>query len=134
MKQALDALEQIDENGAYYDRQSIRATLDAIRVLKAALANPVAQAWEDGYRAGISDERTSEANIGIAGFGAKVDPARENPLRAAPAPVAQPLTDERIKVLSVGMAFESIVFARAVERACADAWGINLAGQEGGAA
>jgi len=40
---------------------------------------PVALAWAEGYRMGIADERTSEANIGIAGFNAKVEPARENP-------------------------------------------------------
>jgi hypothetical protein len=51
---------------------------------------PVAQAWDEGYQAGINDERTSEANIGIAGFGAKVQPGRTNPYAAAPAPVAQP--------------------------------------------
>jgi hypothetical protein len=33
--------------------------------------------------------RTSEANIGIAGFDAKVDPARNNPYRTTP-PAAQP--------------------------------------------
>ena len=38
-----------------------------------------AQAWAEGYRAGVADERTSEANICIAGFGMKVEPARENP-------------------------------------------------------
>lgn len=40
-----------------------------------------AKAWAEGYRAGVSDERTSEANIGIAGFGMRVEPARENPYR-----------------------------------------------------
>jgi hypothetical protein len=59
---------------------------------------PVAQAWDEGYRAGIDDERTSEANIGIAGFGAKVEPARNNPYRATlpkqPAPVQAVDTDE----------------------------------------
>jgi hypothetical protein len=51
----------------------------------------VAQAWDEGYRAGIDDERTSEANIGIAGFDAKVEPARNNPYRTtSPAqPVVQ---------------------------------------------
>ena len=39
----------------------------------------VAAAWDEGYRQGVQDERTSEANIGIAGFGAKVEPARQNP-------------------------------------------------------
>ena len=44
-----------------------------------ATPEPVAKAWADGYRQGIEDERTSEANIGVAGFGAKVNPSRENP-------------------------------------------------------
>jgi len=39
--------------------------------------------WAEGYRIGIADERTSEANIGIAGFDAKVEPARQNPYGAA---------------------------------------------------
>jgi hypothetical protein len=51
----------------------------------------VAQAWDEGYRAGVNDERMSEANIGIAGFDAKVEPARNNQYRttlpAQPAPV-----------------------------------------------
>lgn len=54
---------------------------------------PVAQVWDEGYRAGVNDERMSEANIGIAGFGAKVEPARNNPYRTAPltAPVQKPV-------------------------------------------
>lgn len=51
-------------------------------------AEPVASvAWQEGYRAGVNDERISEANIGIAGFGAKVEPNRNNPY-AAPQPQA----------------------------------------------
>jgi len=49
-----------------------------------ATVQPVAQAWDEGYRAGIDDERTSEASIGIAGFDAKVEPARNNPYRTTP--------------------------------------------------
>ena len=45
---------------------------------------PVALAWAEGYRMGIADERTSEANIGIAGFNVKVEPARENPYVTTP--------------------------------------------------
>jgi hypothetical protein len=52
------------------------------------VAEPVAQAWAEGYRAGIDDERTSEANIGIAGMGMKVEPARNNPYHTTP-PAAQ---------------------------------------------
>lgn len=54
-----------------------------------APAQSVAIAWAEGYRAGIEDERTSEANIGIAGFGMKVEPARENPYRTPTAPAQQ---------------------------------------------
>ncbi len=54
----------------------------------APVQEPVAQAWDEGYCAGIDDERTSEANIGIAGFDAKVEPARNNPYRTTP-PAAQ---------------------------------------------
>lgn len=45
---------------------------------------PVAIAWQQGYDQGVSDERTSEASIGIAGFNAKVNPARENPYKKQP--------------------------------------------------
>lgn len=31
----------------------------------------VAEAWQEGYRQGVLDERSSDDNIGIAGFGAK---------------------------------------------------------------
>jgi hypothetical protein len=68
----------------------------------APVQEPVAQAWDEGYRVGIDDERTSEANIGIAGFDAKVEPARNNPYRTTP-PAAQRqwigLTDEEIEKL-----------------------------------
>jgi hypothetical protein len=47
---------------------------------------PVAKAWAEGYQQGVQDERTSEASIGIAGFGAKVEPARQNPYAALPPP------------------------------------------------
>lgn len=40
------------------------------------------KAWAKGYAQGVADERTSEANIGIAGFNCKVEPARENPYLA----------------------------------------------------
>lgn len=46
----------------------------------------VAKAWQEGYRQGVLDERTSEDNIGIAGFGAKVEPARNNPYALAHQP------------------------------------------------
>ena len=40
---------------------------------------PLSDAWQEGYKAGVEDERISESNIGIAGYGAKVNPARQNP-------------------------------------------------------
>jgi hypothetical protein len=40
-----------------------------------------AMAWDEGYALGVDDERTSNDNIGIAGMGMKVTPARENPYR-----------------------------------------------------
>lgn len=43
-----------------------------------------AQIWQKGYRQGVADERESEANIGVAGFGAKVEPARNNPYTKEP--------------------------------------------------
>jgi len=57
---------------------------------------PVALAWAEGYRMGIADERTSEANIGIAGFNAKVEPARENPYITTPS--QQEAKDEPVQV------------------------------------
>jgi hypothetical protein len=77
--------------------ECIRAMLvKALKVQPAAQpapVKPVAQAWDEGYRAGIDDERTSEASIGIAGFDAKVEPARNNPYcttpPAQPAPVRE---------------------------------------------
>lgn len=52
------------------------------------------RAWAEGYRAGVDDERMSEANVGVAGFGAKVHPARENPYAAAQP--SKPIDWERI--------------------------------------
>lgn len=51
-----------------------------------APAPEAAAAWAEGYRLGVLDERTSDDNIGIAGFGAKVEPARQNPYGAVQAP------------------------------------------------
>jgi hypothetical protein len=80
MKQALEALDSDDPS------IQLRAAL-ALRqaIAEAEKQEPVAQAWDEGYRTGINDERMSEANIGIAGFGAKVEPARNNPYRTPPA-------------------------------------------------
>ena len=74
-----------------------RVTLDAISDHLEALphlsaARGVVEAWQQGYHQGVQDERTSEANIGIAGFGAKVEPARINPyLAQQPAPQSAPV-------------------------------------------
>jgi hypothetical protein len=69
--------------------ERVNKRLDQLAAMLSAAPSqqaPVAQgepsaaaAWAQGYRQGIDDERTSEANIGIAGFGAKVEPARQNP-------------------------------------------------------
>lgn len=42
-------------------------------------SKPLSDAWQEGYKAGVEDERISESNIDIAGYGAKVNPARQNP-------------------------------------------------------
>jgi hypothetical protein len=47
--------------------------------LEAFVKLVAAKAWAAGYQQGVEDERISENNIGIAGFGMKVEPARENP-------------------------------------------------------
>jgi hypothetical protein len=83
-------------------------------------AEPVAKAWDEGYRAGVNDERMSEANIGIAGFGAKVEPARNNPYRTTPQRTWVGLTDEEINVIDAGTMFHEapeweMRFARAIE-------------------
>ena len=78
---------------------------------------PVALAWDEGYRQGVQDERTSEANIGIAGFGAKVKPARQNPYGITP-PQRKPLTDEEIERACVPLGAAMLSFtevARAIE-------------------
>lgn len=67
---------------AYEDYAILKAERDALRAV----------AWADGYSAGVADERTSAANIGIAGFGGKIEPARGNPYLSnnyPPKPVAQ---------------------------------------------
>ncbi len=83
----------------------VQASHDEIAAMLSAAPSrqaPVAQgepsaaaAWAQGYRQGIDDERTSEANIGIAGFGAKVEPARQNPYaNTTPQQASEPMTDE----------------------------------------
>jgi hypothetical protein len=91
---ALEALEDLQRQysiypNSFWDWSKGRGAITAIKqALAAPVQEPVVQAWDEGYRAGIDDERTSEANIGIAGFDAKVEPARNNPYRTTP-PAAQ---------------------------------------------
>lgn len=55
------------------------AACAAIDYLICHAKHEMAEVWAKAYKQGVEDERTSEANIGIAGFGAKVNPARQNP-------------------------------------------------------
>ena len=101
---------RLDKRGFHYKGQVIEDAVEAWRrfndwltaafVELAEKQEPVAQAWDEGYQAGVNDERMSEANIGIAGFDAKVEPARNNPYRITqPAPPKrewQGLTDAEI--------------------------------------
>jgi hypothetical protein len=64
---------------------------------QAAQNNPsFASAWAQGYRTGINDERESETNIGAAGFGAKIEPARANPYTH---PARKPMTRDDMRKL-----------------------------------
>jgi hypothetical protein len=69
-----------NRNGAFggaqrfEDQHGYRDDVDRINRL-------CAMAWDEGYALGVDDERTSNDNIGIAGMGMKVNPARENPYR-----------------------------------------------------
>jgi hypothetical protein len=71
-----------------------RQDRDALKAerLERERQEPVAQAWSEGYRAGIYDERTSEANIGIAGMNMKVEPARKNPYSTTSGAGGVPMT------------------------------------------
>lgn len=54
--------------------------MDVVWSSAAAVINAIkAEAWAEGYALGVDDERTSADNVGIAGFGMKVNPARNNP-------------------------------------------------------
>ncbi|MGE8279076.1 MAG: hypothetical protein ACN6O2_01455 [Stenotrophomonas sp.] len=81
---------------AYAYSKGIDGAESAGRAIESALVASVdaATAWADGYASGVIDERTSDDNIGIAGFGAKIDPARANPyLLAAPVAAAPVCAD-----------------------------------------
>jgi flagellar biosynthesis/type III secretory pathway protein FliH len=86
LKQALEALEYLATQikPDYEHSKAITSLRQAIE--QAEKQEPVAKAWDEGYRAGVNDERMSEANIGIAGFNAKVEPARNNPYLTTPQP------------------------------------------------
>lgn len=99
----------------------------------------LASAWADGYQLGVLDERTSESNIGVAGFGAKVEPARQNPYGDTPAEAQQaevePLTDEIVsdRAREMVKGSKSVNWLiRTLERDCAEKWGVKLAGTSTG--
>ena len=68
------------------ERNSWPAEMEAmerqVNILTDALAQAKADAWGEGYKQGVADERISESYIGIAGGDFKVNPARVNPYRA----------------------------------------------------
>jgi hypothetical protein len=77
---AFAALVRADERSSW--PAEMEAMERQVNILTDALAQAKADAWEEGYKQGVDDERTSEASIGIAGGNFKVNPARENPYRA----------------------------------------------------
>jgi hypothetical protein len=88
------------------------------RLMEMPKQEPVAKAWDEGYRAGINDERMSEANIGIAGFNAKVEPARNNPYLTTPQPQREwvGLTDDEIQFIYADSGYNDIeMFAAVIE-------------------
>ncbi|NCX55905.1 MAG: hypothetical protein EBW87_01710 [Burkholderiaceae bacterium] len=88
------------------------------RLMEMPKQEPVAKAWDEGYRAGINDERMSEANIGIAGFNAKVEPARNNPYLTTPQPQREwvGLTNEEIQQACYEtFSYDPYVIASAIE-------------------
>lgn len=84
---SIPAAMQRAENAA--KAAEIRAAISALSAGQAG--GEAAKAWAEGYRAGVEDERISEANIGTAGFGAKVEPSRQNPY-ATPATESHDMT------------------------------------------
>ena len=107
MRQALEACQTLvtlpgSVNWIKTLRLAVEQSREAITALTAALEQPaqeepVEAAWQQGYDQGVADERTSEANIGIAGFGAKVNPARVNPYTRPQAREWVGLTDEEMQ-------------------------------------
>ena len=80
LKRAREAL--LAAPTAYRAPETIAFIDEALAEQPAQQEPTVAAAWQQGYDQGVADERTSEANIGIAGFDAKVNPARNNPYSA----------------------------------------------------
>ena len=83
-----EARDMIDSLPGYPKGAELCDRIDAHLAALSAPAQPAsgeaAQAWAEGYRSGVDDERTSEANVGIAGFDMKVQPARANPYLTTP--------------------------------------------------
>ena len=77
LKDLADAVDNVCENGD--QRDEIVAILRSLEAQPQQANKPLSDAWQEGYKAGVEDERISESNIGIAGYGAKVNPARQNP-------------------------------------------------------
>ena len=114
------ALEALGEETAWFGPTPKGAA--AITALRTHLAaeqprpsEDVAKAWAEGYQQGVNDERTSEASIGIAGFGAKVEPARQNPYRTALAAQSALAAEKRHPDYVIGNHW----FETAYERLCA---------------
>lgn len=63
------------------------------------------KAWERGYKSGVEDERMSEANIGIAGLGGKINPARENPYRNGTTPPTAQINEQMREALQMFLDF-----------------------------
>ena len=83
-KELADRLEKFAANCCIPDSENTppREAAAILRSLDAQpqqASKPLSDAWQEGYKAGVEDERISESNIGIAGYGAKVNPARQNP-------------------------------------------------------
>jgi hypothetical protein len=95
-----DAICRIDTLTEYQRELIAQAAAELRRLAaleQAAQNNPsFASAWAQGYRTGINDERESETNIGAAGFGAKIEPARANPYTH---PARKPMTRDDMRKL-----------------------------------
>jgi hypothetical protein len=62
-------------------QSNVQGIIPSLSNVMGFVNNNNAEIWDQAYRLGIDDERTSEANIGIAGYGMKVQPNRKNPFR-----------------------------------------------------